>query len=169
MRFLPFIIFALLSVMLGVGVFAKRDVPLESQMVGKPLPAISINGKLLGALIEENEVTVINFFASWCAPCTIEHPAMIELSSRVVPIIGVAWKNKENDAHRWLGERGNPYRHVVIDLKGESTVALGLTGVPETFILNKKGVVVFHTRQPITLEQMKKEIYPLIEKLEAEE
>jgi len=162
-RFAPLVFFVVLCGLLALAVTHKPAREMVSPMVGKAFPPLVIAGQ---DVTLPPEVTMVNVFASWCLPCVAEHPALMALSEeQLLPVIGIAWKNKAVEVDRWLAERGNPYTQLVRDERGEATIKLALTGVPETFIVDKKGVVAYHTSQPITPEVLAGEIIPLVERL----
>lgn len=162
--FFPLVLFAMVFALLAVGMTHKREAPV-SPMIGKKFPVLEIEGERLD-LFPLPRVAMVNVFASWCMPCKIEQPELMKLKEKnLFPVIGIAWKNKKEDAEKWLQSQGNPYSMLVLDEKGESTVALALTGVPETFLVDKQGNIAYHTKQPVTEEMMNREIIPLAERL----
>lgn len=166
--FLPLVILLALCAALALGLKRERDSEPASPMVGKPFPALTLRGEALD-VAAHGEVTFVNFFASWCMPCALEQSSLKKLAKEnVVPMIGIAWKNKPEDAQTWLTSYGNPYGRLFNDENGDATVPLGLTGVPETFIVDKKGVIAYHTKQPLSKEILREEIMPLIERLKKE-
>jgi len=96
-------------------------------------------------------VKLVNFWASWCAPCRAEHPLLEEMAQNGVPIIGVNYKDKGNDARAFLAELGNPYQTVGVDQNGRAGIEWGLYGVPETFVIDSEGTVLLrHAGQVVT-------------------
>lgn len=168
MKYLPLVLLLALCTMLAFSMTREQKTQPQSPLIGKALPEVVIAGESLNA-IASGQVRIINFFASWCLPCAVEHPALMQLQAKnIAPILGVAWKNKAEDVEGWLNKRGNPYTHLLLDVKGEATLPLALTGVPETFIIDKNNVIAYHTSQPITEETISKEIIPLVERLQAQ-
>ncbi|MDX2074506.1 MAG: redoxin domain-containing protein [Alphaproteobacteria bacterium] len=166
MKLLPLGILLAICALLAFGMMRKNDAPPDSPLIGKAFPALALEGRSLQEL-SARQVTIINIFASWCAPCALEQPTLLRFKEKnIAPTIGIAWKNKPGDVAQWLQEHGNPYTHLLHDEKGDITVPLSLTGVPETFIIDKGGVVRYHTSQPITDEHMAQEIIPLVERLQ---
>lgn len=166
MRFLPLALLAALCALLAFGMMRDRTAPPTSPMVGKKLPEVMLGGKSLQQSVD-GRVAIINLFASWCAPCALEHPALMRIKEKnIAPIIGIAWKNKPEDVMKWLNRRGIPYKAILMDEQGAATLPLALTGVPETFVVGKGGVIAYHTSQPLSDAVVVQEIIPLVERLQ---
>ena len=105
---------------------------------------------------------LINLFASWCAPCIIEHPLLVGLQSRGVRIIGVAYKDKPENIRQFVQQRENPFSTIVMDPEGRAGVELGVSGVPETFVLDAQGVIVYKQIGPMTDAAWRDKIAPLL-------
>jgi cytochrome c biogenesis protein CcmG/thiol:disulfide interchange protein DsbE len=116
----------------------------------------------------KGEPALLNIFASWCAACPQEHPVLTRISAEGFPVYGIAWKDKPQDSRDWLTKWGNPYRATAADENGRTAIDLGVTGVPETFIVDKAGRVRFKQIGPISPEQWEATIKPLMAKLRAE-
>lgn len=165
-RFAPFFLFALLCMALVFGLAGGRQDVQPQALVGRPFPVFILQNQNVDALLA-GKVTVVNIFASWCTPCALEQPTLMELQKKnIVPIIGIAWKNKSNDLDRWIARLGNPYTHLLLDERGVSTIPLALTGVPETFVVDKNGIIAYQTDSPITQQLLDEEIIPLVERLQ---
>jgi cytochrome c biogenesis protein CcmG/thiol:disulfide interchange protein DsbE len=163
-----------------IGVFAvgltKDPKALPSQLIDRPLPAFALPGieDVAGggpgfasaALI--GEPALLNVFASWCAACPQEHPVLTRIAGEGVPVYGLAWKDKPADSRAWLGRFGNPFTKVAADESGRTAIDLGVTGVPETFLVDKRGRVRYKQIGPISNEKWDNELKPLIAKLRAE-
>lgn len=174
MRFLvPVAIFAVLVVVLGVGLkLDPRYVP--SPLIDKPAPEFSLTSlgeeptpvsraDLLGRPV------VLNVWASWCSACRIEHPLLVSLArTQGVEIIGLNYKDTRNDALRWLAEHGDPYRQSIFDPEGKLGLDLGVYGVPETFVLDKQGVIRHKHVGPLSEEIWASDFVPLLQKLALE-
>lgn len=118
----------------------------------------------------EGQVSLLNVFGSWCPPCAIEHPMLMQISrSGVVPIYGVDWKDPPGAGTRWLERNGNPYQRVGDDSDGRLAIDLGITGAPETFIIDRAGRVRYRHVGVITEEVWTATLRPLVEHLQAEE
>ncbi|MGE3714021.1 MAG: redoxin family protein, partial [Alphaproteobacteria bacterium] len=172
MRLLPLLLLLVVVLLLATGVFNRDDdyVP-ESRMVGyTPMDFTipSLMGDPLTPKAWQNEVVLVNVFASWCEPCAIEHPLLLKLAqSGKVKIIGIAWRDTPENVRQWLIDRGNPYHYIGLDEKGATTLALGLSGVPETLVIDRKGVIVFHYKSAIDEQMINQKIIPKIEELQA--
>ena len=113
------------------------------------------------------KVTVVNVFASWCAPCLIEHPQIMQLAKTSgVRVFGLNYKNKAAQAVAWLERHGNPYARVGADRDGRVAIDWGVYGVPETFVVDRKGVICFKKVGPVTPEVLVEQILPLVEALQ---
>lgn len=167
----PLGIFIVLLVFLGVGLkLDPRDVP--SPLVGKPAPAFTLprlddpsanfaHKDMLG------KVWLLNVWASWCGACREEHPLLVEFSkSGVVPIIGLDYKDNRLDGMRWLDGLGNPYTTVAFDANGRVGIDYGVYGVPETYLIDRQGVIRYKQTGPITPEILRDKIMPLIKELQ---
>jgi cytochrome c biogenesis protein CcmG, thiol:disulfide interchange protein DsbE len=107
-------------------------------------------------------VWLLNVWASWCVSCREEHPVLVELSKRgVLPILGLNYKDKDEDARRWLQQFGNPYALSVVDADGRTGIDYGVYGVPETYVIDGGGVIRYKQIGPITAEILEKKILPL--------
>jgi cytochrome c biogenesis protein CcmG/thiol:disulfide interchange protein DsbE len=115
-------------------------------LVGQPLPASQVRTLDGGAPVRLTSTVrgpaIVNVFASWCVPCRVEQPLLLKLKADGVPIVGVAWKDKAADTRGFLNEAGDPYAVVVSDPSGRAGIDLGITGVPETFLVDATGKVV---------------------------
>lgn len=165
-KFLPIVIFIALVGFLYKGL-ALNPAEVPSPFIGKLAP--EVRGPILNAESEFNssdmagQVWVLNVFASWCRECVYEHPLFIELAkAEKVPIIGLNYKDKSDDATAWLNRFGNPYSNIVEDQQGGVGLDWGVYAVPETFIIDKKGVVRHKVIGPISEESMQQEIMPLL-------
>lgn len=169
----PLAIFAVLGVFLGVGLTLNpREIP--SPLIGKPVPQFqlaAVKGRTLGLASGDlrGEVSMVNVFASWCVACRDEHPQWMALTRRnIAPIHGLNYKDKPDDAARWLGELGDPYRRTGADLDGRVGIDWGVYGVPETFIVDKKGVIRDKVIGPITPRIVEERLLPLVRRLQSE-
>lgn len=172
-RWLPLWLVLVLSVALGFGLLKKNDVnddPAFAAFDISPfdVPTLNSSTKRFNSDLWKDKVVVLNVFASWCLPCAAEHPSLMALAKTgKVHLLGMAWKDKPPAVQKWLAERGNPFQIVGIDEKGASTIALGLSGVPETFVIQNNRVV-FHWRSVLGEDTMSKTIIPLVERLRHE-
>jgi cytochrome c biogenesis protein CcmG/thiol:disulfide interchange protein DsbE len=169
---LPLIVFLVMVGFFAVGLrLNPREVP--SPLIDKAAPAFSL--PLLGAPDKQlatqdlrGKVWVLNVWASWCVPCLVEHPQITELA-RVggVPVYGLNYKDKVEAATAWLGKHGNPYTATASDLEGLVGIDYGVYGVPETFVIDKQGVIRMKHIGPVTPEALRDDILPMLRKLNA--
>ncbi len=171
LRFLiPLALFIVLAGFLMRGLFLNpREVP--SPLINKPAPQFSLAqlgqpDRPFGPQDMKGQVWLLNVWASWCVACRQEHPLLVELAKRKsVPIIGLNYKDKPDAATGWLAQFGNPYDLSVKDMDGRVGIDYGVYGVPETFLIDKAGVIRFKQIGPITEEVWTKKMQPLIEEL----
>jgi cytochrome c biogenesis protein CcmG/thiol:disulfide interchange protein DsbE len=172
MRFLlPLGFFVILVGFLYVGLFRDpHEVP--SPLVDKPAPAFRLaqlddSTKRLGPEDLKGQVWLLNVWASWCVSCRVEHPLLVELAkTNVVPVIGLNYKDTNALGRRWLADNGNPYQASVVDADGRVGIDWGVYGVPETFVVDKNGVIRYKQIGPITQESLQKTILPLVRELQ---
>ena len=168
----PLALFLALAVFFAVGLTRDpRTVP--SPFIDKPAPAFRLEQLHQPTLAftpgeMKGKVWMLNVWASWCASCRIEHPLLVELArSKAVPIVGLNYKDKRDDGLQWLVKHGNPYALSAYDLDGKVGIDWGVYGVPETFVIDKQGMIRYKQIGPITPEALEKKLLPLIRKLEA--
>jgi len=171
-RFLPVIVFAVLVAFLAIGLkLDPREVP--SPLVNKAAPAFKLpllaqpEATLTPADLR-GKVWLLNVWASWCVSCRVEHPLLVELAKTgTVPIYGLNYKDKRDDAMQWLRERGDPYLQSISDADGRVGIDYGVYGVPETFVIDREGVIRYKQIGPLTPEALRDTILPLVRKLGA--
>jgi cytochrome c biogenesis protein CcmG, thiol:disulfide interchange protein DsbE len=146
-----------------------REIP--SALIGKSVPQFSlppVQGRTLG-LSSGNlggEVSLVNVFASWCAECKLEHPLIMQLKAQgIVTIHGLNYKDRPDDAAKWLDRLGDPYTRTGADINGRVGIDWGVYGVPETFVISKDGRIAYKQIGPLSVEVLEKTIIPLIEAL----
>ena len=172
MRFiLPFVAFIVLAVFLFIGLgLNPREVP--SPLVGKPAPAFTLPqlhapDKQFSPQDMKGKVWLLNVWASWCVSCVQEHPILLELARQnIVPIYGLDYKDKPADAVAWLNRGGDPYVLTVADRDGRIGIDYGVYGVPETYVIDKQGVIQYKQIGPVTRESLREKILPLVAELE---
>lgn len=169
---IPLLIFAIVAVVLGVGLTLNpREVP--SPLIGKPVPRFNlppVSGRASGLSSDDlrGNVSVLNVFASWCAPCRQEHPVFLALQREgLVAIHGLNYKDRPEDAGPWLDKLGDPYTRTGADLDGRVGIDWGVYGVPETFVIDQDGRVAYKHIGPLTPQVVRDTIRPLIIKLRA--
>jgi cytochrome c biogenesis protein CcmG/thiol:disulfide interchange protein DsbE len=168
---LPLAIFAIVVAFLYVGLSRDpREVP--SPLIGQPAPQFSLvqlhePAKTLGSADMKGRVWLLNVWASWCVSCRVEHPLLLELNKAgIVPIVGLNYKDKTPEGKAWLTEHGDPYTVSVVDADGRVGIDWGVYGVPETFVVDKQGVVRYKQIGPVTAEALERKILPLIRDLQ---
>ena len=169
---LPLLLFAVLVGFLARGLSLKpHEIP--SPLINKPAPAFTLPTldapeQKISAQDLRGKVWILNVWASWCVACRIEHPLLVEFSrTSTVPIYGLNYKDKRDDATAWLGKFGNPYVRSLSDTEGLVGIDFGVYGVPETFVIDKNGVIRYKQIGPVTPEVLRDEIVPLLRKLGA--
>jgi len=168
----------LLAFMVLAGWFALALRPdyqpqiLPSAMIDKPVPAFDLEtlsgtGKLSMAALK-GQVVLVNFFASWCVPCRIEHPILMRLAEQEhVKLYGIDYKDRPDDARRVLAQLGDPYRAIGLDPDGATGINFGVYGVPETYVIDKTGTIRKRFVGPLTAEELQQELLPLLKQLGA--
>ena len=169
---IPLALFLTLAGFLAVGLnLNPREVP--SPLIGKPVPAFSLPtlaspDKVLAAQDLKGQVWILNVWASWCVACRQEHPVLVDFAkTSQVPLYGLNYKDKRDDALRWLQKFGDPYRQSLSDTQGLVGIDLGVYGVPETFVIDREGVIRYKHIGPVTPEALNQIIRPLLGKLGA--
>jgi cytochrome c biogenesis protein CcmG/thiol:disulfide interchange protein DsbE len=176
----PLLLFVLLLGLLGIGLkLDPREVP--SPLIGKAAPQFELPrldatygpGKDGTAKTFSNKdmlgkVWIVNVWASWCEACRQEHPVLLDFAkSASVPILGLNYKDERSEGLRWLAQFGNPYKVSVYDHDGRLGIDYGVYGVPETFIVDKSGVIRYKQIGVLTPEILQKKIIPLLKELES--
>ena len=166
---IPPVIFAGLAVMFYVGMFRDNPDELPSSRVGGVAPPVvlTVLGDLPAfddAALRAPGVKIVNFWASWCAPCRIEHPTLIKLAAEGVPIYGINYKDDPAKALAFLEEMGSPYAAIGADASGRTALDWGLYGVPETFVLDGAGKVIMRYPGPVTERVLESDVRPALAK-----
>lgn len=169
---LPLAIFLLIGWFLLRGLDRNpREIP--SPLIGKPAPSFSL--PMLADLSKawspeqlKGQVWMLNVWGSWCSACQIEHPLLNDLArAKATPIVGLAWKDMPDNSKAWLKKLGDPYDPVVVDFQGKVAIDYGVYGAPETFIIDKQGVIRYKHVGPITIELVNSKLLPLLVELKA--
>ena len=160
-RFLPLIILLIIIVIFLFGTFKKNTRVIPTPLIGQEVPLMELEtvffeefeNKDLVDILKSNKIKIINFWASWCLPCEVEHPILMGLSKKSdFVIIGINYKDTEEGSARFLSEKVNPYDLIIIDDKGKMGIEMGLTGVPDTFVVNAQGKIIYRIVGPINNE-----------------
>ncbi len=170
--YIPLGIFLVLGVFLAVGLTLNpREVP--TPFIGKPAPAFQLSQlddfqKTISPEDLKGKVWLLNVWASWCVACRAEHPVLLEMARRGdLNIYGLNYKDQPNDAKGWLAQHGgNPYTAIAVDFDGRVGIDYGVYGVPETFLIDKQGVIRHKVIGPITREELNGKLLPMIKQLE---
>ena len=170
---IPLALFVIISIFLAIGLkLNPKDIP--SPFIDKPAPAftaLNLNRpeQKLSPADLKGKVWLFNVWASWCVSCREEHPVLNELAKQqAVIIVGLNYKDDPEAAKQWLANLGNPYNDSIIDQDGRIGLDWGVYGVPETFVIDKQGIVRYKHTGPVTIEAVEKTLLPMISKLQAE-
>jgi cytochrome c biogenesis protein CcmG/thiol:disulfide interchange protein DsbE len=168
---IPLAVFVVILAFLFVGLgLNPREVP--SPLIGKPAPAFQLaqlhapdraftQKDMLG------QVWLLNVWASWCISCRDEHPLLVQLAkAKTVPLVGLNYKDKPDEAKAWLKQFGDPYQLSITDRNGRVGIDYGVYGVPETFLIDKAGVIRYKHIGPITPDALQTKILPLVKELQ---
>jgi cytochrome c biogenesis protein CcmG, thiol:disulfide interchange protein DsbE len=168
---LPLIVFAALAALLFVRLYAGDASRIPSALIGQSAPALDLPGLdggpgLADADLRRGHVTLVNIFASWCAPCHEEHEVLMQLAAdpalqaKGVRLVGVAQKDSGENIKRFLGAKGDPYAKVGLDADGRAGIDWGVYGVPETFIVKGDGVIAYKFVGPISAAALESVVKP---------
>jgi len=168
--YLPLGLFAIIAIGFGIGLTLNPN-EIPSVLIGRSVPRFDlppVEGRTMGLSSQDlkGEVSLVNVFASWCTACREEHPLLMGLAAgKVVPVHGLNYKDKPEDARQWLDTLGDPYTRTGADLDGRVAIDWGVYGVPETFVVDRDGRIAFKKIGAITIESLQNEILPLVRKL----
>lgn len=170
-KFLPFVVFAALVGFLYKGL-ALNPSEVPSPFIGKPAPqvqgALLNSGQDFDTASMKGQVWILNVWASWCRECAYEHPLFVDLAkTKEVPIVGLNYKDQTADANQWLARFSDPYSHIIEDQAGNIGLDWGVYAVPETFVIDKKGIVRHKVIGPVTPDMLVEKIIPLLDDLMA--
>jgi cytochrome c biogenesis protein CcmG, thiol:disulfide interchange protein DsbE len=168
---IPLVVFIILVAFLWIGLGRDpREVP--SPLIGKPAPAFKLTqlhetGKTLSNGDLKGKVWLLNVWASWCVSCRVEHPLLVQLAkANIVPVYGLDYKDKPDDGRAWLAQNGDPYTASIVDQDGRVGIDYGVYGVPETFVIDKAGVVRYKQIGPLNVDALQQKILPLVRELQ---
>ena len=168
---LPALVFAVLMCYFVWGLDPARDPSqVPSALIDKPVPSFDLppldgtdRPGLATTDLNGGQVTLVNFFASWCLPCRAEHPLLMDLAeNNSVRLVAINYKDKPAEAVRWLADLGNPYTQIGVDRPGRTAIDWGVSGVPETFVVDQGGRIRYQHIGPIHPSQLEETILPLI-------
>jgi cytochrome c biogenesis protein CcmG/thiol:disulfide interchange protein DsbE len=165
----PLAIFLVLAGFLGYGLTLNpREVP--SPLIDKPAPGFSLArleapGQPFGTEDMRGKVWLLNVWASWCVSCRQEHPQLVALARQGVPVIGLNYKDERDAALKWLKDHGNPYAQTVADPDGRIGIDYGVYGTPETFLIDRGGVIRYKHIGPVTPDTIRNVLLPRIAEL----
>lgn len=169
---LPLAVFLLIAAAFGVAFYMELDPQATPFAIeGKPVPAFDLppaveGGEGLSAADLRGKVAIVNFFASWCAPCRVEHPMLMTLEKRTgVPVYGIAWKDRKAAIDGWFAADGNPFSRTGFDGDGRVGIDWGISGVPETFVVDRAGKVVWRYQGDLNEAVVAKGLEPLLRTL----
>lgn len=173
-RFIPLIIVTVLvSLFLGMMLSDRNPKELDSVRIGKSAPAFSLaplaegRANLTEADLKTGKPVLVNFFASWCLPCRAEHESLMTLAGEHgIQIIGIAYKDEPERSRAFLAELGNPFARTGIDQDGRVAIDWGVSGVPETFLVDGDGIVRYRHWGPIVGESLTSRLLPELERLQ---
>lgn len=160
--FLPLGLFIVLAIGLTTALLQKQSnpsAPVFAQHINDPAPTLIIDDfdpqKMRG------KPYILNFFASWCLPCHAEHEFLMQLKQQNAKLVGIAFRDQTKTVSEFLGRAGNPFTVVAYDKEGRGSIEWGLTGVPETFIIDGAGIIRWHHAGPLTAKILQDEMLPL--------
>jgi cytochrome c biogenesis protein CcmG/thiol:disulfide interchange protein DsbE len=178
LRFLPLVLFALLAALFLARLFAGDAARLPSALIDKPAPNFELAAlagmdatpDLKTEDLRQGHVSIVNVFASWCAPCRLEHPVLMQLSrdeslkTMGAELYGLSYKDEPENALGFLKEEGNPFRRIGVDPAGRTAIDFGVYGVPETFIVAGDGIIAYKFVGPLTPDAVTKFLLPAIQR-----
>ena len=170
---IPLVLFTVMAGFLAMGLSLNpRDIPsplINKSAPGFSLPILATPEKVLSNTDLSGQVWLLNVWASWCASCRTEHPVFNQLAKKkLVTIVGLNYKDEASAAKQWLAQLGNPYDASIMDQEGRTGLDYGVYGVPETFVIDKKGIVRYKHTGPVSVQDVQEILLPLINKLKAE-
>lgn len=168
---IPIAVFLAMVIFLYIGLGRDpRRVP--SPLIGKPVPVFDL--PRLHAMdqrvtqdVLKGRVSLVNVWASWCVSCRYEHELLMQIARHTdIPIIGINYKDEHADALKWLADRGDPYETIVYDYDGRAAIDWGVYGTPETFVVDKQGIIRLKHVGPVNEKNLQDELMPLIRQLQ---
>jgi cytochrome c biogenesis protein CcmG/thiol:disulfide interchange protein DsbE len=169
---IPLVVFGLLVALFAVGLKRLPEegvIVIPSALIGKPAPEFTLPdllhpGEEITSTAFKGQWVLINMWATWCAPCLVEHPVLVDIAREgKVTLLGVNYMDDDDIAREWLAELGNPYAAVVTDKKGDTAINYGLYGAPESFLVDPQGLIVHKVVGGVTASAWRDTLLPLIE------
>ena len=166
---IPALVFIGLAAVLALGLRHDPSI-VPSALIGKPAPPFTLapllDDKSGFATVDlKGRVTLVNVFASWCVPCRAEHPLLARLAQAGIALYGIDYKDKPEDARRWLASQGDPYERIGADQEGHVAIDWGVYGVPESFLVDRDGIIRYKLVGPLSEEALESTILPLASQL----
>ncbi len=166
---IPALVFVGLAAMFAVGLRHDPSI-VPSALIGKPAPPFALAPLLddkpgFATVDLKGKVTLVNVFASWCVPCRAEHPLLTRLAQAGPALYGIDYKDKPEDARRWLASLGDPYERIGADREGHVAIDWGVYGVPETFVVDRDGIIRYKQVGPLSADALESTILPLVRRL----
>lgn len=168
---LPVLVLGAMLALFWRGLDPARDpASLPSALIGKKMADVELPGlgPRSGIATKDflGQITVLNFFASWCAPCRAEHPLIKEMAALPgIRVVGITFKDAPADSEKYLAELGDPYQAIGVDADGRAGMEFGLTGVPETYVIDRAGIIRYRLAQPLDPSRLDGELKPLLKEL----
>lgn len=156
----PLAVFLVFVATVAVSLYAPSDRIIRSRMIGKPVPEFALapsvpsHPGLSSAMLESGEPRLVNVFASWCVPCIAEAPQLMELKRRGIPIDAIAIRDRPQDVAAFLAKWGDPYQRIGADPETQVQIAMGSSGVPETFVVDGRGIIRYQHVGDVRPEHM---------------
>ena len=170
--YIPLVLLGILAVYFAAGL-GRDPKSLESVLIDQKVPEFSLppiagSSKGLSNTDLKNQVVLVNVFGSWCVACRVEHPFLMDLKEKnIVPVYGIDWREPDRKAGpRWLKKYGDPYTLIGDDPRSKAAIAFGVTGAPETFVIDRRGVIRYKHIGPLSPEFWDRTLWPLIESLQ---
>lgn len=170
---LPLGVFLVIGIAFAIGL-TKDPRRMSSELIDQAVPEFALSelyneSETLTQEMFKGQVSLVNVFGSWCVACNVEHPVLMEIAKRKdVNLIGIDWRDERDNAKRWLAKRGNPYSKVIFDNESVLAITLGVTGAPESFIIDKVGNIRYKHVGVITPDIWRDTLLPIIKTLETE-
>lgn len=169
---IPPVIFAGFVALAAVGMFREDPQELPSALTGQPAPPVQLTGfpgreGFDDSALRDGKVKLVNFWASWCAPCRVEHPNLTALAEEGIAILGVNYKDKPENGRKFLDDLGDPYAAIGSDAQGRMALNWGVYGVPETYVIDGEGTILMRFAGPVTQRVIETRLRPVLDEAAA--